>query len=67
MQSLYDVVIIDTPPATAFADAQAIAFRAGNAVVVARKNHTSVGSTSRVVKDLAGTGARVVGTVINQY
>lgn len=67
MQSLYDVVIIDTPPAASYADAQAIAFRAGNALVVARKNHTSVGSTSRVVKDLAGTGARVVGTVINQY
>ena len=67
MQSLYDVVIIDTPPATNYADAQAIAFRAGNALVVARKNHTSVGDTSRVVKDLTGTGARVVGTVINQY
>jgi receptor protein-tyrosine kinase len=67
MQSLYDVVIIDTPPASAYADAQAIAFRAGNAVVLARKNHTSVDATSRVVKDLAGTGARVVGTVINQY
>jgi receptor protein-tyrosine kinase len=67
MQSLYDVVIIDTPPASNYADAQAIAFRAGNALVVARKNHTSVGDTSRVVKDLTGTGARVVGTVINQY
>jgi chain length determinant protein tyrosine kinase EpsG len=67
MQSLYDVVIIDTPPAQQYADAQAIAFRAGNALVVARKDHTSVGATSRVVRELAGTGARVVGTVINQY
>ena len=67
MQSLYDVVIIDTPPAKDYADAQAIAFRAGNALVVARKDHTTVGATARVVKDLAGTGARVVGTVINQY
>jgi hypothetical protein len=25
------------------------------------------GSTNRVVRELAGTGARVVGTVINQY
>ena len=67
MQSLYDVVIIDTPPAEKYADTQAIAFRARNALVVARKNHTSVGATSRVVRELAGTGARVVGTVINQY
>ena len=67
MQSLYDVVIIDTPPAQKYADTQAIAFRAGNALVVARKDHTPVNATSRVVRELAGTGARVVGTVINQY
>jgi protein-tyrosine kinase len=67
MQSLYDVVIIDTPPAQKYADTQAIAFRARNALVVARKDHTTVGATERVVRELAGTGARVVGTVINQY
>jgi receptor protein-tyrosine kinase len=67
LQSLYDVVIIDTPPAVQFADAQSIAYRAGDALVVARKNHTSVGATSKVVKELAGTGARVVGTIINNY
>ncbi len=67
MQSLYDVVIIDTPPAQKYADTQAIAFRAGNALVVARKDHTPVNATARVVRELAGTGARVVGTVINQY
>jgi receptor protein-tyrosine kinase len=67
MQSLYDVVIIDTPAAHDYADAQAIAFRAGNALVVARKDHTPVNATSRVVRELAGTGARVVGTVINQH
>ena len=67
MQQLYDVVIIDTPPAQKYADTQAIAFRAGNALVVARKDHTPVNATSRVVREIAGTGARVVGTVINQY
>ncbi len=67
MQSLYDVVIVDTPPARQFADAQSIAYRAGDALVVARKNHTAVTATSKVVKELAGTGARVVGTTINAY
>jgi receptor protein-tyrosine kinase len=67
MQSLYDVVIIDTPPARKYADAQSIAYRAGDALVVVRKNHTAVSATSRVVKELAGTGARVVGTTINAY
>ena len=67
LQSSYDVVIIDTPPARRFADAQSIAYRAGDALVVARKNHTAVASTSKVVKELAGTGARVVGSIINAY
>ena len=67
MQSIYDVVIIDTPPAKQYADAQNVAFRAGDALVVARKDHTSVATTQKVIRELAGTGARVVGTIVNQY
>ena len=67
LQSLYDVLIVDTPPARPYADAQSITFRAGDALVVARKNHTPVEATSKVIRELAGTGARVVGTVINDY
>ena len=67
LQSNFDVVIVDTPPARQFADAQSIAHRAGDALVVARKDHTAVSSTSKVVKELAGTGARVVGSIINAY
>src|SRR5688572_7034388 len=65
LQAVYDVVIIDTPPSRHFADAQSITFRAGDALVVARKNHTSVASTQKTIRDLAATGARVVGTVVN--
>ena len=67
LQQVYDVVIIDTPPAKAFADAQNVAFRAGDAIVVARKNHTAVATTSKTIRELAATGARVVGTVVNEY
>ena len=67
LQSLYDVVIIDTPPARQYADAQSVAYRAGDALVIARKDHTAVSATSKVVQEMAGTGARVVGTVINSY
>jgi protein-tyrosine kinase len=67
LQAHYDVVIIDSPPAKKYADAQSIAYRAGDALIVARKDHTSVISTSKVVKELAGTGARVVGTIVNSY
>lgn len=67
LQTHYDVLIVDTPPARRYADAQSITFRAGDALVVARKNHTPVEATSKVIRELAGTGARVVGTVINEY
>ena len=67
LKSIYDVVIIDTPPAKHYADAQNVAFRAGDALVVTRKNHTPMAITSRTIKELAGTGARVVGTVVNEY
>ena len=67
MQAHYDVVIVDSPPAKKYADAQSIAYRTGDALIVARKDHTSVGSTSKVLKELAGTGARVVGTIVNAY
>ena len=67
MQAHYDVVIVDSPPAKKYADAQSIAYRTGDVLMVARKDHTSVNSTSKVVKELAGTGARVVGTIVNAY
>lgn len=67
LQSIYDVVIIDTPPAGRYADVQSVTFRAGDALIVARKDHTPVQSTSRTIRELAGTGARVVGTVVNEY
>jgi chain length determinant protein tyrosine kinase EpsG len=67
MQAVYDVIIIDTPPSRKYADAQSVAFRAGDALVVARKDHTTLATTQKVIHELAGTGARVVGTVVNEY
>ena len=65
LQAVYDVMIIDTPPARHFADTQSITFRAGDALIVTRKNHTSVAATQKTIRELAATGARVVGTVVN--
>jgi receptor protein-tyrosine kinase len=67
LQSLYDVVIIDTPPASKYSDAQSIVFRARDALVIARRNYTQVDATAKVVRELQNTGARVVGTVVNDH
>jgi chain length determinant protein tyrosine kinase EpsG len=67
LQSEFDVIIVDTPAAKLYADAQSVTYRAGSAVVLARKDHTRLGDTASVVRELSDTGARVVGTVINSF
>jgi protein-tyrosine kinase len=63
----FDVVIIDTPPAQATADAQVIAAKAGSALVLARRNHTGEIALQSTVKSLQDSRVRVVGSVINEY
>ena len=66
-QCEYDVIIIDTPPLTEYADAQCVAFRAGDALLVTRENHTRVAQTERAARELSDASARIVGTVMNAY
>jgi chain length determinant protein tyrosine kinase EpsG len=63
----FDVVVLDTPPARTFADAQSLAFRAGSAIVLARKDHTRVTDTAGVMRDLGVAGAQILGTVLNAF
>ena len=61
----YDVIIIDTPPAARYADAQTVAVRAGAALLVARKNKSSLPGLHRLNHNLQQFGAKVVGSVLN--
>jgi chain length determinant protein tyrosine kinase EpsG len=63
----FDVVVLDTPPACAYADAQSVAFRAGQALVLARKHHTRLADAGAVVRRFADAGTSVVGTVCNAF
>lgn len=63
----FEMILVDTPPALPYADAQAIGFHAGNAMVLARQDHTRLADTARVARDLGNTGAHVVGTVFNNF
>ena len=67
MQTEFDVVLFDTPPANACADAQNVAFHAGSVVMLARKDHTRLADTTGIIRGLSETGVRVVGTVINVF
>ena len=66
-QAEYDVILIDTPPASEYADAQSIAFRAGDVLLVSRRNQTRLDDTERTVRELSDASARVVGTLMNSY
>lgn len=61
----FDVVIIDTPAASEYADAQTIAVRAGAAIMLARKNQSSLPDMARLTNSLQQSGATLVGSVLN--
>jgi chain length determinant protein tyrosine kinase EpsG len=63
----FDVIVLDTPPAKFDADALNVAFRAGSAVMLARKDHTRLADTTGLVRELSDSGVRVVGTVLNVF
>ena len=66
-QSEFDVILIDTPPVTEYADACAITFRSGDALMISRKDQTRLADTEQAMRELADASARVVGTLMNAY
>jgi chain length determinant protein tyrosine kinase EpsG len=65
--SEFDIVIIDTPAAIEYADAQTIAAHASAALIVARKDKTSMPHTVDLARNLQHTGTTTVGTVLNDF
>ncbi|MES1980886.1 MAG: chain length determinant protein tyrosine kinase EpsG [Pseudomonadota bacterium] len=63
----FDVVIIDTPPALDFADAQTISARVGGALIVARRHHARFAQMEAVKEQLSIAGAEVVGAVLTDF
>lgn len=61
----FDVVIIDTPAGTEFADAEVTAARAGAALLVARKNQSLVPQANQLARRLQDSGVALVGSVLN--
>jgi len=61
----FDVIIIDTPAGTDYADAEIIASRAGAALMVARKNQSLVPNAALLTRRLQDSGVALVGSVLN--
>lgn len=64
-RSSYDVVIVDTPAALVYADAQTIAARSGAALMLARKSQSSMADIAALSQRLQHSGAAIVGSVLN--
>jgi protein-tyrosine kinase len=66
-QKKYNMVIIDTPPITEFADGLAIASFAEQVVIIGRSGWTPHKNMKEMLRRLAGTQSRIVGAVINSF
>jgi chain length determinant protein tyrosine kinase EpsG len=61
----FDIIIVDTPAAREFADAQTVAVRAGAALLLAQQNRTSAAALTQLTRTLQQSGATLVGSVLN--
>mgnify|MGYP003670887094 FL=1 len=67
MAEHYDVILIDTSATHSSADAAIVAARAGAALLVLRQDHTPLSAVATFRANLAGAGAALIGTVLNQF
>jgi protein-tyrosine kinase len=63
----FDVILIDTPPATDFADAHMLSARAGAAMMLARKNSSLLELVCQQTENMTRSGIEVVGTVLSEF
>lgn len=63
----FDWVVIDCPSGRDEGEAQAVAARAGTALLVTRRNVSRLAETRSFVEGLRGTGVDIVGGLLNDY
>lgn len=63
----FSLVVIDSPAASETADAQILGATAGNALMIARRNHTHQSKLTAAMEALTDSGVNVVGSVINEH
>jgi protein-tyrosine kinase len=63
----FDHVLIDTPAFRQGADARLIAARAGAALVIGRKGHSSMGTLQSMFDKLLNASVKIAGVVMNEH
>lgn len=67
LKKYFDIIIIDTPPATYQADVISIATVTGSALLVTRSGHSKLKDTKNLISLLSKAGTIIAGAVLNQY
>jgi chain length determinant protein tyrosine kinase EpsG len=67
LQTQYDVILIDTPPAEQSIDAQIIAPNCGGALLVARQHKTRLDDLQLLKEALQDTGSQCLGAVLTDF
>jgi capsular exopolysaccharide synthesis family protein len=65
LKQQFDIIVLDTPPVLATADAGIVGSLTDGVLLVVRAGHTDKNAAQRAYQQLANVGARVVGTVLN--
>jgi polysaccharide biosynthesis transport protein len=65
LSARYEVVILDTPPMLAAADAAVLGSQVDGVLLVIRAGKTDQGAAQYALQQLHGVGARVIGAVLN--
>lgn len=66
LRDRYDVIIIDTPPMTAVADAAIISSFVDATILVIASRETNIDACERVIKELQSNGANIIGSVLTR-
>lgn len=63
----FDIVLIDTPAATKYADATTIAMLSGGALAISRQDKTALHDMRQMTDSLIRVGIPIIGAVINHF
>jgi len=66
-RSQYGFVVFDTPPVSDYSDGLAVSTVVGQVLMLSRAQHTPYGEARALLRRLAATQARVLGSVINHF
>lgn len=67
LRTKFDRIIVDTPAASNGADSAVVAAKCGAALLLARRNHSSVDAMQNLVSTVSMGPTRIVGTILNEY